>query len=125
MQVILADYLVKPSLPLPLVIAHHLGLYFAKCKSEGLIETIGPAGLNAFVQAVAQLVDCFTACERIANVGVPTVYGIHLSELGVAMRRTERGRLGLTVKRESTQNNAQACSSPHCHLCSSSLWGLQ
>ncbi|POY76045.1 hypothetical protein BMF94_0768 [Rhodotorula taiwanensis] len=78
--VILADYMVKPSLPLPLVIAHHLGLYFAKCKSEGLIETIGPAGYNAFVQAVAQLVDCFTACERIANVGVPTVYGIHLKQ---------------------------------------------
>ncbi|BGP53457.1 hypothetical protein JCM8202v2_001016 [Rhodotorula sphaerocarpa] len=77
---ILADYMAKPSLPLPLVIAHHLNLYFASCKRDGLIETIGPAGFNAFVQGVAQLTECFTTCERIATVGVPTVYGIHLKQ---------------------------------------------
>ncbi|GAA5979649.1 hypothetical protein JCM10908_002999 [Rhodotorula pacifica] len=78
--VILADYMVKPSLPLPLVIAHHLNLYVASCKRDGLIEAIGPAGFNALLQAITQLVDCFTTCERMANVGIPTVYGIHLKQ---------------------------------------------
>ncbi|KWU44618.1 UPF0187-domain-containing protein [Rhodotorula sp. JG-1b] len=77
---ILADYAAKPSLPLPLVIAHHLTLYFAACKRDGLIEAIGPAGFNALNQAVVQLVECFTTCERMANVDIPTIYGIHLKQ---------------------------------------------
>ncbi|GAA5878090.1 hypothetical protein JCM3774_006480 [Rhodotorula dairenensis] len=77
---ILAEYMAKPSLPLPLVIAHHLNLYFASCKRDGLIEAIGPAGFNGLNQAVAQLVECFTTCERMANVDIPTVYGIHLKQ---------------------------------------------
>lgn len=37
--VILADYLAKPSLPLPLVIAHQLGLYFARCVARSANRT--------------------------------------------------------------------------------------
>ena len=57
--------------------SHCLG---GSCKRDGLIEAIGPAGFNALNQAVVQLVECFTTCERMANVDIPTIYGIHLSK---------------------------------------------
>ncbi|GAA5987522.1 hypothetical protein JCM11641_007173 [Rhodosporidiobolus odoratus] len=79
-MVIMADYMSKPSLPLPLVIAHQLGLYFASCKRRNLLESIGPAGYNNLVNSLNSLVTDFTACERLANVGIPTVYGIHLKQ---------------------------------------------
>lgn len=62
---------------LTLAVPHCLG---GSCKRDGLIEAIGPAGFNALNQAVVQLVECFTTCERMANVDIPTIYGIHLSE---------------------------------------------
>lgn len=94
----------KPSLPLPLIIAHQLSLYFASCvlpppspslplahpltplpsrpscKRRNLLESIGPAGFNALNASVAQLVECFTTCDSMAKVGVPAVYGIHLKQ---------------------------------------------
>ncbi|GAA5907301.1 hypothetical protein JCM8208_007148 [Rhodotorula glutinis] len=79
-MVILSDYMAKPSLPLPLIIAHQLSLYFASCKRRNLLESIGPAGFNALNASVAQLVECFTTCESMAKVGVPAVYGIHLKQ---------------------------------------------
>ncbi|BGP18938.1 hypothetical protein JCM10213_001963 [Rhodosporidiobolus nylandii] len=79
-MVVMADYMRKPSLPLPLVIAHQLGLYLASCKRRGLIESIGPAGYNALVMQLNGLVDCFTACERLASTGIPTVYTVHLKQ---------------------------------------------
>ncbi|CEQ39276.1 SPOSA6832_00803 [Sporobolomyces salmonicolor] len=79
-MVILQDYLAKPSLPLPLVIAHQLGLYFASCKRRNLLESIGPAGYNNLVGSLNSLVSDFTTCERLASVGIPTVYGIHLKQ---------------------------------------------
>ncbi|BGP22398.1 hypothetical protein JCM10295v2_001277 [Rhodotorula toruloides] len=78
--VVLADYMAKPSLPLPLVIAHQLSVYFASCKRRSLLESIGPAGYNALTTSVSQLVDCFTTVEALAHVGIPTVYGIHLKQ---------------------------------------------
>ncbi|GAA6006297.1 hypothetical protein JCM10207_000593 [Rhodosporidiobolus poonsookiae] len=79
-MVVLADYMAKPCLPLPLVIAHQLGQYFASCKRRNLLESIGPAGYNALVTALNQLVDAFTTCERLANVSIPVVYGVHLKQ---------------------------------------------
>ncbi|GAA5836808.1 hypothetical protein JCM11251_005794 [Rhodosporidiobolus azoricus] len=79
-MVILADYMAKPSLPLPLVIAHQLGLYFASWKRRNLLESIGPAGYNNLVNSLNSLVDSYTTCERLAGVGIPTVYGIHLKQ---------------------------------------------
>ncbi|GAA5929090.1 hypothetical protein JCM3775_006733 [Rhodotorula graminis] len=78
--VILSDYMAKPSLPLPLIIAHQLSLYFASCKRRNLLEAIGPAGFNALNASVSELVECFTTCDSIAKVGVPAVYGIHLKQ---------------------------------------------
>ncbi|GAA5898923.1 hypothetical protein JCM6882_004031 [Rhodosporidiobolus microsporus] len=79
-MVVLADYMAKPSLPLPLVIAHQLSLYFASCKRRSLLESIGPAGYNNLVNSLNGLVDSYTTCERLAGVGIPTVYGIHLKQ---------------------------------------------
>ncbi|TNY17131.1 Bestrophin, RFP-TM, chloride channel-domain-containing protein [Rhodotorula diobovata] len=79
-MVILSDYMAKPSLPLPLIIAHQLSLYWASCKRRNLLESVGPAGFNALNASVAQLVDCFTTCESLAKVGIPCVYGIHLKQ---------------------------------------------
>ena len=78
--VIMASYLEKPSLPLPLVIAHQLSLYFALCKKKGLLEAIGPAGFNGLQASVAALVKDFTACEKLAAIPVPVVQGIHLKQ---------------------------------------------
>ncbi|KAI5476644.1 hypothetical protein MNV49_007422 [Pseudohyphozyma bogoriensis] len=78
--VILSNHLAKPSLPLPLIIAHQLGLYLALCKRKGLLESVGPAGLNAMQQSVSSLVSDFTSIERLAQVGIPAVYGIHLKQ---------------------------------------------
>ncbi|BGP45556.1 hypothetical protein JCM10450v2_001375 [Rhodotorula kratochvilovae] len=79
-MVILSDYMSKPSLPLPLIIAHQLALYFASCKRRNLLEAIGPAGFNALTTSTNQLVECFTTCESLAKVGIPTVYGVHLKQ---------------------------------------------
>ncbi|KAM0787940.1 hypothetical protein ACM66B_006145 [Microbotryomycetes sp. NB124-2] len=74
------NYLARPSLALPLVIAHELSLYFATCKKMGLLESIGPAGYNALQASVTSLVDQFTVVERLAGVGIPTTYLIHLKQ---------------------------------------------
>ncbi|KAM0751539.1 hypothetical protein T439DRAFT_324723 [Meredithblackwellia eburnea MCA 4105] len=78
--VILQNKMAKPSLPLPLIIAHQLSLYLALCKRRGLLETCGPAGLNALQTSVASLVSDFTAVERLTHIGIPAVYGVHLKQ---------------------------------------------
>jgi len=70
----------RPSLPLPLVIAHRLQLYCAKCKAQGLLESVGPAGYNAMTTAISQLVNEFTGMERLLTLPLPLVYGIHLKQ---------------------------------------------
>ncbi|KAL8279320.1 hypothetical protein RQP46_008357 [Phenoliferia psychrophenolica] len=78
--VILSNHLLKPSLPLPLIIAHQLSLYLALCKRKGLLESVGPAGLNAMQANVASLVQDFTSVERLAHISIPAVYAIHLKQ---------------------------------------------
>lgn len=78
--VILADYMAKPSLPLPLVIAHQLSLYFAACKRKGLLESVGPAGYNALQASVATCVEQFTTAQNLATIDIPTVYLVHLKQ---------------------------------------------
>lgn len=78
--VILTNYLSKPSLPLPLIIIHQLALYLASCKSKGKLESIGPAGYNAMAGALQQLSTDFTTLDRLASIGIPTVYGVHLKQ---------------------------------------------
>ncbi|GAA6008649.1 hypothetical protein JCM11491_003382 [Sporobolomyces phaffii] len=80
-RAIFDSYLSKPSLALPIVIAHQISLYFATCKRHGQLESVGPAGYNALVQAVNTLVECFTTCERLVTVEIPNVYTIHLKQV--------------------------------------------
>ncbi|GAA5832796.1 hypothetical protein JCM3766R1_007046 [Sporobolomyces carnicolor] len=75
------SYLSKPSLALPLVIAHQISLYFATCKRRNQLESVGPAGYNNLVQSINTLVDCFTTCERLVTVEIPNVYTIHLKQV--------------------------------------------
>lgn len=71
--VILADYMAKPSLPLPLVIAHELAMFFATAKKRGALESLGPAGYNAFQASVNTCIDQFTVLERLGSIDIPTV----------------------------------------------------
>lgn len=81
-----SSYLLRPSLPLPLLIAHHLSLYFVSFKRSGLLDSLGPAGYNAYQSSLSSLVAEFTAMERLssstaAGVGIPTLYGVHLKQV--------------------------------------------
>jgi len=69
-----------PSLPLPLVIAHELSRVIYGFRRDGYLETVGPAGLNAFTQQISGFVDQMTAMERIANTPIPKSYAIHLKQ---------------------------------------------
>ncbi|GAA5823320.1 hypothetical protein JCM5353_008231 [Sporobolomyces roseus] len=80
-RAVFKSYLAKPSLPLPLVIAHQLSVYLATCKRRGQLESIGPAGYANLVLAINTLIECFTSCERLATVGIPNVYAIHLKQV--------------------------------------------
>lgn len=60
------------------MIAHQLSVYLATCKRRGQLESIGPAGYANLVLAINTLIECFTSCERLATVGIPNVYAIHL-----------------------------------------------
>ncbi|KAJ3504870.1 hypothetical protein NLJ89_g7718 [Agrocybe chaxingu] len=70
----------ETSLPLPLVIAHELSRTIYGFRRDGFLETVGPAGLNAFTQMISSLVDQLTAMERVANTPIPISYGIHLKQ---------------------------------------------
>ncbi|KAF8969862.1 Bestrophin, RFP-TM, chloride channel-domain-containing protein [Flammula alnicola] len=70
----------QASLPLPLIIAHELGLTLHGFRRNGFLETVGPAGLNGLTQIVSGLVDQLTALERVANTPIPISYAIHLKQ---------------------------------------------
>lgn len=73
-------YADRMSLPFPLVIAHELSGAIFRFKREGLLETVGPAGMNAMNGLVQSLVDQMTSMERVANTPIPAPYGIHLKQ---------------------------------------------
>jgi len=70
----------EASLPLPLVIAHELNRIVYGFRRDGLLETVGPAGLNGLTQIISGLVDQLTSMERVANTPIPISYGIHLKQ---------------------------------------------
>lgn len=78
--VVVHNYLSKPSLPLPLVIAHQLHLYAARCKQKGYLESIGPPGFGRLTQGVMTMTDLFGQMETLADVKIPACYGIHLKQ---------------------------------------------
>ncbi|KAH9056653.1 Bestrophin, RFP-TM, chloride channel-domain-containing protein [Lactarius vividus] len=68
------------SMPFPLVIAHELTRMLFAFRKDGLLETVGPAGVNSMNTTVSSLVDQLTNVERIANTPIPKSYGIHLKQ---------------------------------------------
>ncbi|KAG2077822.1 hypothetical protein BDR04DRAFT_426816 [Suillus decipiens] len=70
----------RMTMPLPLVIAHELSNAIFRFKREGLLETVGPAGMNAMSGLVQSMVDQMTSMERVANTPIPAPYGIHLKQ---------------------------------------------
>ncbi|KAF8497152.1 Bestrophin, RFP-TM, chloride channel-domain-containing protein [Russula emetica] len=68
------------SIPFPLVIAHEITRMLFAFRRDGLLETVGPAGVNTMNLNVSNLVDQLTNVERIANTPIPKSYGIHLKQ---------------------------------------------
>lgn len=68
------------SIPFPLIIAHELTRMLFAFRRDGLLETVGPAGVNTMNTSVSGLVDQLTNVERIANTPIPKSYGIHLKQ---------------------------------------------
>ncbi|KAI0290506.1 Bestrophin, RFP-TM, chloride channel-domain-containing protein [Russula brevipes] len=73
------DY-TEASIPFPLVIAHELARILFAFRRDGLLETVGPAGVNSMNSTISSLVDQLTNVERIANTPIPKSYGIHLKQ---------------------------------------------
>ncbi|KAG1778529.1 Bestrophin, RFP-TM, chloride channel-domain-containing protein [Suillus placidus] len=73
-------YADQMTMPFPLVIAHELSNVIFRFKREGLLETVGPAGMNAMSGLVQSMVDQMTSMERVANTPIPAPYGIHLKQ---------------------------------------------
>ncbi|KAG0152016.1 hypothetical protein CROQUDRAFT_71336 [Cronartium quercuum f. sp. fusiforme G11] len=78
--VVIHNYLSKPSLPLPLVIAHQIHLYVARCKGKGYLESVGPPGFGRLIQGVMTMTDLFGQLETLEAVKIPACYGIHLKQ---------------------------------------------
>lgn len=74
------SYADRMTMPFPLVIAHELSNAIFRFKREGLLETVGPAGMNAMSGLVQSMVDQMTSMERVANTPIPAPYGIHLKQ---------------------------------------------
>jgi len=68
------------SIPFPLIIAHELTRMLFAFRRDGLLETVGPAGVNAMNTTLSGLVEQLTNVERIANTPIPKSYGIHLKQ---------------------------------------------
>jgi len=68
------------SIPFPLIIAHEITRMLFAFRRDGLLETVGPAGVNTMNTTVSSLVDQLTNVERIANTPIPKSYGIHLKQ---------------------------------------------
>ncbi|KAI9510403.1 Bestrophin, RFP-TM, chloride channel-domain-containing protein [Russula earlei] len=68
------------SIPFPLVIAHELTRMIFTFRRDGLLETVGPAGMNTLNATISGLVDQLTSLERIANTPIPKSYRIHLKQ---------------------------------------------
>ncbi|KAI0048564.1 UPF0187-domain-containing protein [Auriscalpium vulgare] len=68
------------SIPLPLIVAHELTRMIFAFRRDGLLETVGPAGVNAMNANISSMVDQLTNVERIANTPIPKSYSIHLKQ---------------------------------------------
>ncbi|KAF8710750.1 Bestrophin, RFP-TM, chloride channel, partial [Rhizoctonia solani] len=73
-------YDTRKALPMPLVIAHELTRLIHKFRRSGILDTIGPAGVNAMNTLIQSMIDQVTAMERVANTPIPVSYSIHLKQ---------------------------------------------
>ncbi|CAE6433349.1 unnamed protein product [Rhizoctonia solani] len=73
-------YDTRKSLPMPLIIAHELTRLIHKFRRSGMLDTIGPAGVNAMSSLIQSMIDQVTAMERVANTPIPVSYSIHLKQ---------------------------------------------
>ncbi|OAV91625.1 hypothetical protein PTTG_05280 [Puccinia triticina 1-1 BBBD Race 1] len=78
--VVVHNFLSRPSLPLPLVIAHQLHLYITRCKRKGYLEAIGPAGHSRLVASISTMNDLFSSIDGLGMTKIPACYCIHLKQ---------------------------------------------
>jgi putative membrane protein len=78
--VVVHNFLSRPSLPLPLVIAHQLHLYITRCKRKGYLEAIGPAGHSRMVASISTMTDLFSSIDGLGMTKIPACYCIHLKQ---------------------------------------------
>lgn len=78
--IVVHNYLSRPSVPLPLVIAHQLHIYISRCKRKGFLEAIGPAGHNRLVASINTLTDLFSSIDGLGITKIPACYCIHLKQ---------------------------------------------
>jgi len=79
--VFLENEFARPSVPLPLTIAHYAQLVLAKWRAKGLLDLTGPAGYNALSTQINTLIAEFGATERLGTMAIPAIYGIHLKQV--------------------------------------------
>lgn len=63
----------RPSVPLPLTIAHYAQLVLAKWRAKGLLDLTGPAGYNALSTQINTLIAEFGATERLGTMAIPAI----------------------------------------------------
>ncbi|CUA72312.1 hypothetical protein RSOLAG22IIIB_00978 [Rhizoctonia solani] len=78
--VVFRPYAAKKALPMPLIIAHEMTRLIHKFRRSGVLDPIGPAGVNAMNGLIQSMIDQVTAMERVANTPIPVSYSIHLKQ---------------------------------------------
>jgi len=71
----------QPSIPLPIIIIHALGLLLSKWKLKGAFDALGPAGFNNVHTMLNSLTNEMGAVERLGSLPIPVVYGVHLKQV--------------------------------------------
>ncbi|CEL52360.1 UPF0187 protein [Rhizoctonia solani AG-1 IB] len=78
--VVFRPYDTRKALPMPLIIAHELTRLIHKFRRSGMLDAIGPSGINAMNALIQSMIDQVTAMERVANTPIPVSYSIHLKQ---------------------------------------------
>ncbi|MBW0498017.1 hypothetical protein O181_037732 [Austropuccinia psidii MF-1] len=78
--VVIHNYLSRPSLPLPLVVAHQIHLYISQCNQKGYLDDVGLPGYSRLIASVTQMTDLFSRIEGLAFAQIPACYCIHLKQ---------------------------------------------
>ncbi|KEP55579.1 bestrophin protein [Rhizoctonia solani 123E] len=78
--VVFRPYDTRKALPMPLIIAHEMTRLIHKFRRSGVLDTIGPAGVNTMNTLIQNMIDQVTAMERVANTPIPLSYSIHLKQ---------------------------------------------